>query len=201
MRALVLPVIAVAIALLARALPATTSGLRARSLTDELTGCYDRRFLDAQLRLLTAAADRWGRPYAVLAVDLDGTKRINAAFGLAAGDAILRDFARTLMGAVRATDVVIRAGGDDFIVLLPDTELGPAGEVAQRLRAAFARRFGNVPEMAVGASIGVAEWRTGRTADDVLAEADRFLYAAKREGKGRVMCEPPATAGLRLMEA
>jgi diguanylate cyclase (GGDEF)-like protein len=193
--------LAIGLAILARALPAAMASMRERSLTDELTGCYDRRALEMQLRLLTAAADRWGRPYAVLAVDLDGMKRINAAFGLGAGDAILRDFARTLVGAVRATDVVIRAGGDDFVVLLPDTELGPAGEVAQRLRAAFARRFGNVPEMAVGASIGVAEWRTGRSADDVLAEADRFLYAAKREGKGRVMCEPPAAARLRLMEA
>jgi len=201
MSALIPVGLAIGLAILARALAAASARLRAGSLTDELTGCYDRRFLDAQLRLLTAAGDRWGRPYSLLAVDLDGMKRINAAFGIAAGDQILRDFARTLIGSVRASDVAIRAGGDDFIVLLPDTDLAQAGEVAQRLRTAFGRRFANVPEMAVGASIGVAEWRAGRTSDDVLAEAARLLYAAKREGKGRVMCEPPATARLHLMEA
>lgn len=201
MSALISVGLAIGLAILARSLPAATAKMRERSLTDELTGCYDRRFLDAQLRLMTAAADRWGRAYSVVAVDLDGMKRINAAFGLAAGDAILRDFARTLTGAVRATDVVIRAGGDDFLVLLPDTSLAQAGEVAQRLAAAFARKSAHVPEMAMRASIGVAEWRTGRTADEVLAEAGRLLRAAKREGHGRVMCEPPATARLRLMEA
>lgn len=68
------------------------------------------------------------------------------------------------------------------------------------MRTTLGRRYAHVPEMAVGASIGVAEWRQGRTADEVLAEADRLLYAAKREGRGRVMCEPPVPV-LRLTEA
>jgi diguanylate cyclase (GGDEF)-like protein len=193
--------LAIAFALLYRALVIATERLREQAITDELTGLFNRRFLETQLRLLTESAARTGRPYALLAIDLDGMKRINDAFGHAAGDQILREFARTLTGALRASDVAVRAGGDEFLALLPDTGLAKAAEVAQRLRRALGRRYVNVPEMAVGASIGVAEWRVGRTVDDVLVEADRLLYEAKREGKGRVMCEPPAPPRLRVVGA
>ena len=172
-----------------------------QAITDSLTGLYNRRFLDAQLGMLGRAAARGGRPYTVLAIDLDGMKRINDAFGHAAGDEILIEFARMLTSAIRGSDLAVRAGGDEFVVLLPDTALAEGGEIAQRVEGTITRRYANVPKMAVGASIGVAEWRPGRTADDVLAEADRLLYTAKREGRGLIVCESPAPVRLREVAA
>jgi diguanylate cyclase (GGDEF)-like protein len=190
--------LAVAFALLYRALLVATERVHEQAITDSLTGLYNRRFLDAQLGMLGRAAERDGRPYAVLAMDLDRMKRINDAFGHAAGDQILIEFARTLSSAIRGSDLAVRAGGDEFVVLLPNTALAEAGDVAQRVESSIQRRYANVPKMAVGASIGVAEWRPGRSGDDVLGEADRLLYTAKREGRGLVICEAPPP--VRLME-
>lgn len=190
--------LAVAFALLYRALITATDRVHEQAITDSLTGLFNRRFLDAQLAMLGRAAERDGRSYSVLALDLDGMKRINDAFGHAAGDQILIEFARTLTGAIRGSDLAVRAGGDEFVVLLPDTALAEAGEVAQRVESAIQHRYVSVPKMAVGASIGVAEWRPGRSGDEVLATADRLLYTAKREGRGLVICEAPQP--VRLVE-
>ena len=196
--ALIALALAVAFALLYRALIVATDRVHEQAITDSLTGLYNRRFLDAQLDVLGRAAVRDGRPYSVLALDLDGMKRINDAFGHAAGDQILIEFARTLTGAIRGSDLAVRAGGDEFAILLPNTALAEAGEVAQRVESAIQHRYVNVPKMAVGASIGVAEWRPGRNGDEVLAAADHLLYTAKREGRGLVICEAPAV--VRLVE-
>jgi len=190
-------VLAIAFAILYRALLAAGAVIREQAITDDLTGLYNRRFLDTQLRMLDTAASRSGRGYAILAMDLDGLKRVNDAFGHQAGDRALQEFARALVSSLRGSDVAVRAGGDEFLALLPDTELPEARAAGERVRTAVARHYATAPEMALGVSVGIAEWRDGRSAEDVLTAADELLYAGKRAGRGRVVCEP----GPRLVPA
>jgi diguanylate cyclase (GGDEF)-like protein len=107
------------------------------AVTDELTGLYTRHFLREQLDLANSLAPRHGRPYSVLALDIDGLKGINDRFGHAAGDAALVTFAGALRSAVRAEDVAVRLGGDEFLVLLPETAAEEAALVGERLLEAL----------------------------------------------------------------
>lgn len=153
------------------------------ALTDKLTGLFNRHHGDATLERLVAEARR-GRPFSVLTLDLDGLKKINDRYGHAAGDAALTEVARVLRSTLRASDVPIRSGGDEFIALLPDTDVVTAGRIGDRVRAALERGRLTNGDLAVGASMGVAQWTPGAAADDVLREADAALYAAKRRRKG-----------------
>ena len=155
--------------------------------TDELTGVANRRALQRMLGAALARARAHGLMVAVLVLDLDGFKELNDRLGHAAGDEALREMAARLRHAVRERDLVARAGGDEFVVVLPDLPLadGAAGEAAARVQAAFAEPL----EMAGGrvrlaASVGMACFPVdAEDADGLLAAADRAMYT--RKGSGR----------------
>ncbi len=168
-----------------------------QAFTDGLTDLYNRHFMAEQLGLLHGAATRGRRTYSVIAFDADGLKRVNDSYGHEVGDLALRRLAAVVKRNIRAMDIPVRTGGDEFVVILPDTDLAGAARAAQHIvHAAEAERKAN-PQSALGVSAGVAEWLEGRTADDVLHAADLLLVQAKRSGKGRAISLPdPAYAFL-----
>lgn len=167
-----------------------------QATTDGLTGLHNRHFLAEQLRLLHSLAVRHSQPYSVVAIDVDGLKKVNDTFGHEQGDLALRGLANTMRKTLRASDVAVRTGGDEFVVLMARADLVDARTAAERLREAVDLQGRADPKIAITVSAGVAAWRTGRSAEEVLEAADRMLYAAKRAGKDRVMAEPTlVTAG------
>jgi diguanylate cyclase (GGDEF)-like protein/PAS domain S-box-containing protein len=159
-----------------------------QAATDSLTGISNRRhFVDAAERAI-AQSVRYGRPAALLVIDLDGFKAINDTYGHLVGDELLRAIVRVCRRALRDADLLGRLGGDEFAALLPETT-GPMGLVtAERLRAAVAAESFRAEgrQMDLSVSIGVAALsREARTFDAVLRLADAALYEAKRGGRNR----------------
>ncbi|WP_338771355.1 diguanylate cyclase [Massilia sp. METH4] len=159
--------------------------------SDHLTGVANRRGFFHAAELELGRARRFPRPVSLALFDLDHFKRVNDAHGHPVGDAVLREFAQALRNAFRAVDVVARLGGEEFAVLLPSTETEQACAVAKRLLATVEGLTVRVDGVAVAftVSAGVAGWkpRLGGI-DDLLKRADRALYAAKADGRNRVVC-------------
>ncbi len=163
--------------------------LRKRAGTDVLTGLYTRRFLDELAAHEIARARRSGAPLAACLIDIDKFKTVNDSFGHAAGDAVLRLIGPACRAALRAPDMLARYGGEELVVLLPNTSLKQAVPVMERVRASVMAML--VPELAgrwvVTASMGVAELQSGdKGLADVMARADAALYRAKENGRNRV---------------
>ena len=154
------------------------------SLTDELTGLANARALKARLDAEIVRAVRYKRPLSLLLIDSDALKRVNDKFGHDAGDHLLLEVAAGLRRELRATDFVGRYGGDEFIALVPETDLGAAAQIARRLLSLLA-----TPDEAgrlCTVSIGVAAVEPGiLTGEQLFRVADRALYQAKRLGKNR----------------
>jgi two-component system, cell cycle response regulator len=161
------------------------------SLTDPLTGLSNYRFLRQALRREVERASRFGHLLTVLALDVDRFKEVNDTFGHAAGDAVLADFARRLRGEIREVDFAFRQGGEEFVILLPETDAAGGEVVAERLAAAIRRTPVRVLSAANGprripvtVSIGIAVYPDhGSTGPAVLEAADDALYAAKAAGR------------------
>lgn len=159
------------------------------ALTDLLTGLPNRRAAMDLLQQIWSAANRSGRPFAVLVLDVDHFKNINDSYGHAAGDLVLREVSTMLRNAARREDSVCRIGGEEFLVICPNTELQLARVVAERLRDALASR-----PIAIGKtlrtitiSIGIAEREADMPEPDALiGTADRALYQAKSAGRNRI---------------
>ena len=166
-----------------------------QATTDGLTGLHNRHFLQQQLRILHGLAARHGQPYAAIALDIDGLKQVNDTFGHEMGDLALRAFSNVVRKTIRTSDIGVRTGGDEFLVLVPHGGTDEAKVLAERLREAIEIHGRAEPHTAITVSAGVAAWRAGRTADQVLEAADAMLYAAKRAGKDRVMVEAPEPVG------
>ena len=149
------------------------------AFTDTLTGLYNRRYAEDLLRRLVSEAAR-GRPFSVLALDLDGLKRLNDTLGHAAGDRVLEQLGKLLRLQLRGADVPIRVGGDEFLALLPGTREDQAKVVGERLRMAVRDHDWSAIGLPVSISVGAAEWRSGQSGDDVVKAADARLYEAKR---------------------
>jgi two-component system cell cycle response regulator len=163
--------------------------------TDVLTGLANRRHADDVLRATIAAARRHGRTLSAVVVDVDNFKAVNDVHGHAAGDAVLREIARRLAAGLREEDTAARWGGEEFLLLLPDSP--DAGGVCERLRASVAERPVNVHgllELPVSASFGWAPWTGEETGEALIGRADVALYAAKAAGRDRVMAARPAAA-------
>jgi diguanylate cyclase (GGDEF)-like protein len=159
------------------------------SRRDALTGLPNRRgFLESWEEALQRNR-RSGRPVSVVLGDLDHFKRINDTHGHACGDTVLRAVAQAIRSCLRAQDVVSRWGGEEFMLLLPDTDLAGAGHVAETTRLAVrALRVEHPgPAFQVTISLGVCEHRPGRSMEETIAEADAALYRAKQEGRDRVV--------------
>ena len=161
-------------------------------MTDGLTGLANRRQCDQALVAEIARVDRFGGSLGVVVADLDGFKSLNDTFGHAAGDCVLREFAEVLRGCLRASDLAGRWGGEEFLLLLHETDLDGAMLLAERARAALERRTILAPDgtpLRVTASFGVSELGPGADTAAALAAADAALYAAKRAGKNRVFAD------------
>jgi two-component system, cell cycle response regulator len=161
--------------------------LARQALSDDLTGLANRRHGGRQLEREIALCVRHGRLLALVRVDVDHFKAINDSRGHQAGDEVLVEVSRRLAEAVRGGDELARWGGDEFVVLLPDTDKAGALRAAERLRASVAAAPIAVAggELPVTVSVGWAHW-AGDTPDDLLARADRALYGAKDAGRDTV---------------
>jgi len=159
---------------------------RAEAGTDAVTGCMNHRAMRRRLHEEIGRAARAGGRLSCLLLDLDDFKLVNDRHGHPAGDALLREVARALMGEFRAFDRVARYGGDEFVVILPNADLQSAALAAERAL----QRLGELPsfDIAAGvrASIGVAQWRAPMTVEELLSACDEALLRSKRAGKGRV---------------
>jgi diguanylate cyclase (GGDEF)-like protein len=133
----------------------------------------------------------------LLAVDVNDLKLVNDRFGHSAGDHVLRDVAGVLRGALRTSDICCRTGGDEFMILLPDTDPRGARLVMARLRVAVIRA-GSRQEVPVSISIGCSSWPVDSwVASELVAKADKAMYAEKRRMRKRARCQPPR-AGVKL---
>lgn len=162
------------------------------ALTDELTGLYNRRYLLAHLDELVARVSRDGLDAAVLLVDIDHFKQVNDAYGHAAGDDVLRELAVRAMNTVRSVDLVARLGGEEFVVVMPETGPAIAVAVGERLRLAIANDpftiRANGERLPITVSIGITSAIAGGDdRDRLLKRADDALYCAKAEGRNRVV--------------
>jgi diguanylate cyclase (GGDEF)-like protein len=150
---------------------------------DALTGLANRRAVEEALAAEISRAERFAHDLAVVLLDLDRFKQTNDSFGHAAGDAMLRTVSRLLTTLARQGDTVGRWGGEEFVVVLPETDLPGARRFAERLRRAIEAQA--IGEMRTSASCGVATMVSGDTVDALLRAADRALYQAKANGRNR----------------
>lgn len=160
-----------------------------QAVTDELTGLANRRRFQSQLELEVTRSRRSGSPLGIVIADLDNFKRVNDTYGHEAGDDALRGFAEILRSTVRDVDLPVRLGGEEFAVLLPDTDLSGATQLAERVRRALEHTSLEGPRgpLQLTASFGVSCYPVAAAADELVADADRRLFEAKRLGKNRVV--------------
>jgi diguanylate cyclase (GGDEF)-like protein len=147
------------------------------AILDPLTGLHNRRFGEERLKEEIARADRNGEPLAVLVLDLDHFKEINDQFGHAVGDAALKEFSRSLRKAIRACDVPVRIGGDEFLVILPDC---PREKVDTILSRVGSPKVKGPQRLSIPYSVGRSHYQVNDTIKTLLARADEVLYAEKK---------------------
>lgn len=162
---------------------------RTQAITDGLTGAYNRHYLNDFLQTEVSRCTRYGRPMALLMMDIDHFKRCNERAGHLAGDKALIDVVHLLKLGVRSVDKVARFGGEEFVVVLPETELAGAVEAAERIRELVANHeFPCVP-LTISAGAVACSYQVGDTATptELIARADEALLRAKQAGRDRVL--------------
>jgi len=164
------------------------------AVTDGLTGLYNRRYMEGHLATLVAESAPRGKPLSLMTLDIDYFKSINDTYGHDAGDDVLREFARRLRKTVRGIDLVARFGGEEFVVVMPETDTATAYTIAERVRERIAGMpfpiAGRTREIPVTISIGLSSLsKPGDTPESLMKRADEALYAAKRDGRNRVVAE------------
>lgn len=171
----------------------TLEVVRAESLTDPLTGLANRKFLQSTLDRVLVDAEG-GAAFSILVVDIDHFKTFNDNYGHLTGDQVLRLVALALKQNVKGQDLAARFGGEEFAIVLPETDLAGASAVAERVRRAvmtkdLVKRSTGEHLGRVTVSVGVATWRRGDTGQTVIDRADQCLYVAKRAGRNLVVSE------------
>ncbi|QCI68201.1 PleD family two-component system response regulator [Phreatobacter stygius] len=164
------------------------------AITDGLTGLHNRRYMERHLGTLVEQAAQRGKPLSVLILDIDFFKSVNDTHGHDAGDEVLREFAARVRKNVRGIDLACRLGGEEFVVIMPDTDAGVASIVAERIRARVAGEPFPIQKGAraidITVSIGMAQRQPSDEGPDVLVKrADQALYRAKRDGRNRVVLD------------
>ena len=159
------------------------------SKTDPLTGLSNRRDLNGKLDNEINRYKRSQKPFSVIICDIDHFKKFNDDYGHDVGDDVLKHTARVLTETCRAVDFVGRWGGEEFLVISPETGLPGAVNLAEKLRASIEQNIlkGDGAEFKITMSFGVSEYRSDKTANSVLKEADENLYKAKEQGRNRVI--------------
>lgn len=155
------------------------------SLRDPLTGVANRRCLETNLKEAIDLADRYRQPLTVAMLDIDYFKQYNDTYGHSAGDKILVRVAQKLTSLSRVVDQVARYGGEEFLLILPESDLNSATIAAERVREAI------WDALRITVSIGLAQYRSGRSPDELVMAADKALYRAKQNGRNRIECELP----------
>jgi len=156
---------------------------------DSLTGLYNRRAISGKLRDLINRANRYKEDFSLVMLDIDHFKKVNDRYGHLTGDEVLEKIATLVRRNIRNTDVVGRYGGEEFIIILPQTNLSSAWVIAERIRSIIENAemkdpAGNV--FTVTVSQGLSEWERGEDADALISCADEALYKAKARGRNRV---------------
>jgi len=162
-----------------------------QSFTDPLTEIYNRRSLDDVVGRFISHARRRKVPLTFLMVDMDKFKQVNSRYGHLTGDLVLADAANILKNSIRGCDAVVRYGGDEFIILLADTNAEGAERVIERIGKHLAEwnDAGHIDNLKLSLSIGVAEWQDGQTLDEVLDVADRRMYENKNDSAAQFLGE------------
>ncbi|MBX3525363.1 MAG: PleD family two-component system response regulator [Rhodoblastus sp.] len=160
------------------------------AVVDALTGLHNRRYFDMHLSSLLDQAAQESKPLSLLVLDIDFFKKINDTYGHDAGDEILRALAGRMRRAVRSVDLVCRLGGEEFVIVMPETALDVAGKVAERVRRAVEAEPFNVKDgqmaVPVTVSIGIADRGSDANPDFIYKSADKALYESKATGRNKV---------------
>jgi two-component system, cell cycle response regulator len=163
------------------------------SITDALTGLHNRRYMEGHLKTLVQDSIRTGRNLSMLVADIDHFKAVNDTYGHDVGDTVLREFSTRLKRNTRGVDLACRLGGEEFVVIMPDTDIARAYQIGERLRAQIAaENFTVNPELniRVTASVGIGTLeRSDDTGETLFKRSDLALYAAKRRGRNRVAAD------------
>jgi two-component system cell cycle response regulator len=163
------------------------------SITDPLTGLHNRRYMERHLKTLIGEAQRSGRSLSVLIADIDHFKQVNDTYGHDAGDLVLKEFAERFRRYTRGVDLACRLGGEEFLIIMPDTDKTLAWQVGERVRECVAVepfKIGQNQEIWVTASVGLATWEgEADTAEALFKRADNALYVAKRQGRNQVVAD------------
>jgi diguanylate cyclase (GGDEF)-like protein/hemerythrin-like metal-binding protein len=159
------------------------------SLTDKLTGAWNRRYLDHAMAGELARSRRHRQPLAAAMIDIDHFKRVNDTYGHAVGDTVLKELVAVARSCVRASDILVRWGGEEFLLLMPFSAHRVAAVAAEKLRKAVeAHDFAGAGRVTISA--GVAEYLPAEDAEEFFSRADRALYRAKESGRNRVEADP-----------
>jgi diguanylate cyclase (GGDEF)-like protein len=168
------------------------------SITDGLTGVYNYRYLTSALDREVARAKRYREDFAIIMLDVDHLKEYNDAHGHLQGSEVLRRLAHIVLGELRATDILAKYGGDEFVIIMSQTRREGARVLAERVRAAVSEHGfpGDTHGKRITTSMGIAQFPDdGETTRSLLEAADRALYAAKRTGRNRVAAGVPESEG------
>ena len=168
-------------------LEAATETILRMARTDELTGLHNRRSFNEIFAPALSAARRHGHPISLVMIDLDHFKTVNDTFGHSVGDLVLKEFANLMMETVRAEDVAVRWGGEEFIILMSHTDCEAAAALSERIRSSFEQYPSSAAPLAMTACFGVAQLQDGEQEDALIRRADDALYSAKHEGRNRVV--------------
>ncbi|RUM48188.1 MAG: GGDEF domain-containing protein [Hydrogenothermus sp.] len=153
--------------------------------TDRLTGLFNKGKFNEVLKKEIERAKRYKRPLSLIIFDIDHFKRINDTYGHKVGDEVLRELAKVIKSIIRKTDFVVRWGGEEFVILAPETDLDGALKLAEKLRQTVEKhQFPTVKNVTI--SLGVAQYIDEETPEEFIIRADMALYKAKENGRNRV---------------
>ncbi len=169
--------------------------LESESATDPLTSLYNRRYMKEELQKELARSERSGRPFSIVLLDIDHFKKVNETYGHITGDDTLREMARILREAVRLSDKVFRFGGEEFLILLPESRGDEAFSLAERIREKVEHFPFTGLRRHLTISLGVAQSGEDSTMDYLISMADKGLYTAKKKGRNRVVRAGEGTDG------
>ena len=165
---------------------------RELSLTDELTGLYNARHFFRQVQSEVERATRYNCPLSLCVIDIDNFKKYNDTYGHLSGDAVLSELGRLIQKLIRESDSAYRYGGEEFIIVLPQTTREEAARVAERIRVVFFEHA-FYPKTSDGVhvsiSLGVTSYQSGESVSDLVDRADQNMYAAKKCGRNSTICK------------